>query len=132
MPKFSKISLRRLETCHPSLQELCQEVIVHVDFSVLCGYRNEEEQEQAVREGKSRVHYPDSKHNQMPSLAVDVAPYPVDWNDPARFARLYGHFERIAFQRRIPIRWGGDWNNNFRTKDERLIDMPHIELVLDP
>jgi peptidoglycan L-alanyl-D-glutamate endopeptidase CwlK len=66
----------------------------------------------------------------MPSLAVDVLPYPVDWRDTARFARLFGHFERIAFQRGIDIRWGGDWNNNFRTADERLIDMPHIELVL--
>jgi peptidoglycan L-alanyl-D-glutamate endopeptidase CwlK len=63
-------------------------------------------------------------------MAVDVAPYPIDWNDPARFARLFGYIERIANELQIPIRWGGDWNRNWRTKDERLIDLPHIELDL--
>ena len=130
MAKFSKISLARLQTCHGHLQELCHAVVEHFDFTILCGYRGEEEQEQAFREGKSTKHFPHSKHNTNPSLAVDVAPYPVDWNDPARFARLFGHFERVAAQRGLHIRWGGDWNENTRTKDERLVDMPHVELVL--
>lgn len=129
MAVFSKLSLAKLQTCHPALQELLQEAIKQEDFTVLCGHRNENEQEDAVRTKHSTQHWPNSKHNAIPSLAVDIAPYPVDWQDTARFARLAGYIERIAWEKAIPIRWGGDWNNNGRTKDERLIDMPHLELV---
>ncbi len=129
MPKFSKPSADRLATCHADLQRLCNEAIKHVDFTVLYGFRAREEQNQAYKEGKSNLQWPDSKHNQIPSLAVDIAPWPIDWSDTARFARLVGYVERIAEELGIRIRWGGDWNDNYRTKDERLVDMPHIELV---
>jgi hypothetical protein len=131
MPSFSKRSRSRLETCDERLQELLSEAIKQVDFSVLCGFRNEADQEAAYVEGASTKQWPDSKHNRSPSPAVDVAPYPVDWNDPARFARLFGYIERIAHEKGIKIRWGADWNQNWRTKDERLVDMPHIEIVED-
>ncbi len=131
MPSFSKISAQRLSTCDPRLQALLREAIKHVDFSVLCGHRGVEEQEEAYRTGKSKARWPNSKHNTLPSVAVDVAPYPVDWQDTARFARLAGYLERIAHEQGIAIRWGGDWDRDGRTNDERFIDMPHIELV-DP
>lgn len=129
MPKFSKPSEQRLATCDPRLQTLLRAAIEHVDFTVLCGYRNRDEQEDAFRRGASTKHYPDSRHNTLPSSAVDIAPYPVDWKDTARFARLVGYIERIAQEQRVPIRWGGDWDRDGFTTDERLIDMPHIELV---
>jgi len=130
MPTFNKLSGDRLATCHPDLQEVCNEGIKFLDFTILCGHRTEDEQEDAVRRGASTQHWPNSKHNSMPSLAVDIAPYPVDWADTARFARLIGYLERIAWEKAIEVRWGGDWNQNFRTKDEKLVDMPHLELVL--
>jgi len=128
MPTFSAVSAQRLATCDGKLQILLNEAIKSVDFTVLCGHRNKDDQEQAFREGASTKHWPDSKHNTLPSLAVDIAPYPVDWEDPARFARLFGYIERIAEERGIHIRWGADWNGNYRTKDEKLVDMPHVEL----
>lgn len=131
MAKFSALSEQRLSTCHPKLQELLREAINHVDFTVLYGHRGQDDQDDAYRTGASTLKWPLSKHNHLPSLAVDVAPYPIDWNDTARFARLYGFIERIALEKGIRIRWGGDWNGNYRTKDERLVDMPHIELVLE-
>jgi len=129
MPTLSKPSEAHLLTCHPDLQRLIREAIKHVDFTVMVGYRNQEDQEEAFRLGNTTKHWPDSRHNTNPSTAVDIAPYPVDWSDTARFARLYGYIERIAEEMNIGIRWGGDWNNNYRTKDETLVDMPHIELV---
>lgn len=129
MPKFSKLSEQRLATCDSRLQKLLRAAIEHVDFTVLCGYRNEEEQEDAFRRGASTKHYPDSRHNTLPSSAVDIAPYPVDWKDTARFARLVGYIERIAQEHGIRIRWGGDFDGDGYTVDEKFIDMPHIELV---
>lgn len=129
MHKFGKVSKLRLATCHPDLQVLMNEAIKYIDFSVLCGHRTEREQNRALASGTSTKKWPESKHNKLPSLAVDIAPYPVDWEDTARFARLAGYIERIADEKGIKIRWGGDWNDNFRTLDERLIDMPHIELM---
>lgn len=127
--KFSSLSLQRLSTCDVRLQTLMKEVIKQLDVTILCGHRTLEEQEDAFRRGATTKHWPASKHNRMPSLAVDVAPYPVDWKDTARFARMAGYVERVAWELKIPIRWGGDWNANGRTKDERLVDMPHFELV---
>ena len=52
--------------------------------------------------------------------AVDIAPYPIDWNDLNRFRKLSEHILKKAKQLNIPITWGG----NFKT----LVDMPHYEL----
>jgi len=133
MPTFSTLSQQRLATCDPRLQEILNEAIKHVDFTVMCGHRGQEEQDEAVRLGRSTKRWPNSTHNSTPSRAVDVAPWlpdvKIDWNDTAAFARLFGYIQRIADEKGIKIRWGGDWNGNFRTKDERFVDMPHIEIV---
>jgi peptidoglycan L-alanyl-D-glutamate endopeptidase CwlK len=129
MPRFSNLSEQRLATCDERLQRILQEAIKHVDFTVICGHRDQEEQDDAFRTGRSKARWPLSKHNRLPSVAVDVAPYPVDWQDTARFARLAGYIERIADEMGVQIRWGGDWDGDGRTRDERFIDMPHIELV---
>lgn len=129
MPRFGNLSEQRLATCDERLQRLLREVIKEVDITVLCGHRTKEEQDDAVRRGASTKLWPLSKHNRLPSMAVDIAPYPINWNDTARFARMIGYVERVAWELKIPIRWGGDWNQNGHTKDERLVDMPHIELI---
>lgn len=130
MPTFSALSAARLATCHQKLQDVLNEAIKQVDFTIICGHRGQEEQDEAVRLGRSKLSWPLSKHNTMPSLAVDIAPYPVDWQDTARFARLYGYIERIAHEQGVKLRWGGDWNSNWRTSDEKFLDMPHVELIL--
>lgn len=120
MPKFSKTSLKKLETCHEDLQRLCHKVIKVYDFSVLCGHRTREEQNKAYYEGFTLVNWPDSKHNKYPSLAVDIAPYPIDWNDKQRFIDLSKIMINTANNLNIKIKWGG----HFR----KLVDMPHYEL----
>lgn len=127
MPTFSKLSEQRLATCDPRLQKLLREAIKSVDFTVLCGHRGEDEQEDAFRTGKSKVRFPNSKHNSLPSVAVDIAPYPIDWSDHRAFARLAGYVGRIAHEQGIEIRWGGDWDGNWRSNDS-FVDLPHLEL----
>ena len=129
MPAFGKVSLERLSTCDPRLQEVLGEAIKYRDFSVLCGHRDEAAQNEAVAKGNSKAPWPTSKHNRLPSLAVDVAPYPIDWTDAGSFALLAGYILRIGDERGVKLRYGGDWNGNGKTKDERFLDLPHIELV---
>lgn len=129
MPTFSTLSEQRLETCDVRLQAILKEAIRHVDFTVLCGFRGPDEQEDAFRTGRSKVRWPNSKHNRKPSVAVDLAPYPVDWTDTARFARLAGYIERIAHEQGVKLRWGGDFDMDGRTAGEKLVDMPHLEII---
>lgn len=128
MPRFSRRSQEALATAHPDLQRLFEEVIKHFDCIVLEGHRDKEKQERMVREGKSTLHYPESEHNKEPSLAVDVAPYPIDWEDRERFYYFAGFVQGVASQMGIPIRWGGDWDRDTEVHDQSFFDLPHFEL----
>ena len=128
MPRFGKTSRKNLSTCHKDLQDLFNEVIKHVDCSVLEGHRGKERQNKAYDEGKSKVRFPNGRHNASPSRAVDVVPYPVDWNDRERFHLFAGFVLGIAQSMGIKLRWGGDWNMNFEVDDNKFDDFPHFEL----
>lgn len=120
MPKFSQASLDKLFACDARLVGICTEAINAMDFTVLCGHRGKEEQNKAYAEGKSKLQWPLSKHNSNPSMAVDLAPFPIDWNDIERFRRLAILIKKVASEKQIAISWGGDW---------KMRDYPHFELV---
>jgi peptidoglycan LD-endopeptidase CwlK len=126
--KFSKSSQRNLETCHPKLQELFNEVTKSFDCTVICGHRTREQQDLAFTSGKSKTSWPMSKHNQQPSQAVDVCPTPLDWNNRDAFYHFAGFVRATAIHLGIKIRWGGDWDGNFNLKDQNFFDLPHFEL----
>lgn len=128
MPKFGINSNIALETAHPDLQRLFREVIKYVDCSILEGHRDKIAQDAAYAAGKSKKRWPESKHNRQPSLAVDAAPYPVDWKDPKRFCFFAGYVKATADRLGIGIRWGGDWNSDGHISDETFPDLPHFEL----
>lgn len=135
MPRFSVKSLAQLETCHPDLRALFTEVIRSFDCSVLCGHRGKADQNALFDQGMTQVRFPNSKHNITPSRAVDVVPYPIDWRDIERFHLFAGFvlgiahkmYERGDIDHRI--RWGGDWDSDTKTKDEKFRDLPHFELA---
>jgi len=120
-------SRRELGTCHPKLQMLIQEVDKRLvkrhllDLSVICGHRGEADQEKAFANGKSTKHWPDSKHNELPSCAVDVAPYPIDWSDRERFGILAGYILAVADDLDIEVNIGALWKS--------FPDLPHVELT---
>jgi len=126
---FGSSSQARLDTCHPKLQEILNEAIKYVDISVLCGTRDKAAQDKAVADKASKVTYPNSKHNSSPSMAVDVAPYPIDWDNVARFALLQGLLRGIAMMKGIKIRSGIDWDSDGDITDHKFMDWPHIELL---
>ena len=129
MPYFGKRSRDNLSTCDKRLQEVLNEVIKHVDCSVIEGHRSEERQNKLYDEGKTKVRYPNGRHNANPSRAVDVVPYPIDWNDRERFHLFAGFVLGIAQSMGIKLRWGGDWNMNFEVDDNNFDDFPHFELI---
>lgn len=131
MPTFSAKSIERLKTCDERLQRVFTEVIKHRDCTVLCGRRSKDEQDQAVKDGMSKTPWPNSKHNSLPSRAVDVSPYPIEWTDKARFTYFAGFVLGVAASFDIKLRWGGDFNSNLTPSDEKFYDGPHFELV-DP
>lgn len=109
MPQFGTKSLYHLKSCHPLLQEVAHAAIEFTDFSVICGYRDKANQTHAYLTGASRAKWPKSKHNQMPSLAMDVCPYPVDWNAIKEFKRVANYILVAAQNMGIDIEWAGNW-----------------------
>jgi peptidoglycan L-alanyl-D-glutamate endopeptidase CwlK len=135
MPKYSKTSEANLKSCHSDLQVIFNEVIKHFDHSILCGHRGENEQNEAFRSGNSKLTYPNSKHNKVPSLAVDALPFPINWKDTNQMILFAGYVQGVAMMLHAKglisheLRWGGDWNRNHKTSDERFKDYPHFELI---
>lgn len=126
MPKFSNASKQRLATCHEDIRTVCNELIKYIDFSVICGHRGKADQDKAFKEGKSKLQFPKSAHNPIPSHAVDITPYPLDWNDIGSFKELHGAFvvvaQKLKEEGKIKSEfvWGGNW--------KKLKDYPHYEL----
>ena len=118
--KFSKKSLDALSTCDIKLQKIFREVINHRDCTVLEGFRNQEKQDKAFKEGKSKVKWPNGKHNKTPSQAVDVVPYPINWDDKQGFTEFGNFVMGVACGMGINIDWGGKWKT--------FQDSPHYEL----
>lgn len=135
MPEFSNTSLKRLDSCHDDLVTLFTTLVSEYDCSILCGYRTKGAQESAFMDGKTTVHWPNSKHNSHPSMAVDAGPWPLDWEDIKAFCLFAGWV--LATARRLfneglmkhRVRWGGDWDGDHKTTDQRLNDLVHFELI---
>ena len=128
MPKFGRRSRKHLKTCDEDLIFLFEAVVNYFDCSVLEGHRGKRLQNKYFKEGKSKLKFPEGNHNKKPSKAIDVAPYPIDWEDRERMTYFAGFVKGMAAALGIPIRWGGDWNNNNQVKDNNFDDLPHFEL----
>jgi len=103
-------------------------VIEVIDFKVIWGHRNKEQQNQAYNSGFSTKPWPESKHNSFPSMAIDLAPWPIDWNNINRFALLGGYVMAIAAENGISFRAGFDWDGDWDITDQTFMDWGHFEL----
>lgn len=123
---LGKSSQVKLATCHPELRRLVEDVVAQVDagalatagvrdLTVVCGYRGQREQDAAFAAGASELRWPDSRHNSVPAMAVDLAPYPIDWRNRDAFLVLRGFVLARAAALGITLRTI-EW------------DLPHFEL----
>ena len=111
-------SRKNLTGVHPDLVKVVESAIkcTGVDFAVIEGLRSRERQQELLNAGKSTTM--NSRH--ITGHAVDMVPYPVDWNDLARFETMAHAMDTAAGELSVPIIWGGDWKSFY--------DAPHFEL----
>ena len=124
MPKFGKRSKKRLEGVNIVLVHILNKLIKIMDVTIIEGLRTQKRQDELVKKGASKTKF--SKH--IEGRAVDVAPYPIDWDDRERFHYMGGMLRGIAHEMGVKIRWGGDWDMDTKTKDNRFDDLPHFEI----
>ncbi len=144
MARYGRVSTGRLEGVHPFIVDTCLIVVAkHIDNSVIYGPRTWEQQKVLVEQGFSKtmnsMHLP--RHSEtgekLPldqggmSWAVDLAPYPINWNDLNRFIYLGSAMLAIAkeiFPDGWWMRWGGDWDGDTMFDDQKFMDYAHLEL----
>jgi peptidoglycan L-alanyl-D-glutamate endopeptidase CwlK len=124
MYKFGKRSRERLRGVNVKLINVLNELIKMMDVTVIEGLRSADRQKELLAKGATKVKY--SKH--MEGKAVDIAPYPIDWEDRDRFYYMGGMLRGIAQQLGVKVRFGGDWDGDGETKDNNFDDLVHIEL----
>ena len=130
MPNLDKASAARLAKAHPLLRKLFNEVSKRADIVILDSQRGRAAQELAYRTRRSKARFGQSAHNWAPAIALDVCPLPINWKNTRPFVTLAKEIVLpLAKEMNIPIRWGGDWNVNGKTEDEKFVDMPHYELT---
>jgi peptidoglycan L-alanyl-D-glutamate endopeptidase CwlK len=140
MPRYGTSSARKLATCSKEVQALFNEVIKHVDCTIVSGLRSTEEQQILYAQGRTMpgpiVTNLDgiekrSRHqinNQGICTAVDAVPYPIDWDDRDRFYHFAGVVRGIATQMGLTVTWGGDWDSDYVLDDQSFYDLPHFEV----
>ena len=116
--KLGTRSMQSLSGVHPDLVAVVKRAIeiTGVDFTVIEGIRSINRQRELYKAGKSTTM--NSRH--ITGHAVDMVPYPVDWNDLERFETMAKAMKLAAEELDIPIVWGGDWKSFY--------DAPHFQL----
>jgi peptidoglycan L-alanyl-D-glutamate endopeptidase CwlK len=129
--KWSASSRESLSEVEPKLRAVFDKALELgvVDITIIEGHRNRARQEEMFRTGRSKLHFPDSKHNAFPSRAVDAMAYPIDWQNPQRNAMFAGFIIGVAASMGVTLRAGVDWNANFDPTDQLFVDAPHFEMV---
>jgi peptidoglycan L-alanyl-D-glutamate endopeptidase CwlK len=145
MPYYIKKSSDKLESCHQDLQTIFNYVIKYFDNTVICGHRTNKEQWELYRQGRDTkgdiiTHkdgtFKKSLHQEYPSMAIDVIPYPIEWSNTDRMRYFIGYV-KCAAQMLYDygaiehlLKSGLDWDNDTVLKDQRFNDFPHFELYI--
>lgn len=132
--KFGKASAQRLDELHFDLQLVAREALAMglMDFTITEGHRGEELQTKYFNEGKSRVQYPDGKHNKLPAEAFDGVPWIKDHisYNKAHCCVLAGIILTCAKKLGVGLRWGGNWDMDEEpVTDQDFQDLVHFELM---
>ncbi len=135
---FGQTSSDRLDTCTENIQKVFYRAVKIYDMSVVWGSRGKETQNKAYSSGHSKLKWPDSKHNKLPSEAIDVIPYPSGWPDKdskdyhkqvAAFYYMAGVVLAVADMMGVKLRWGGDWDMDDDFADQTFDDLAHFEEI---
>jgi len=135
MRKWGEKSLAEYSTLDPRLQKVMDRVLQEVaDISLLKGHRGQKEQNEAYYGDpqRSKLQWPNGKHNRLPSVAVDFQPYPKPESSGklrTSLAYVAGAAVAIGRQEGLVIRWGGDWDKDGSLLDQNFDDLFHLEIA---
>ena len=153
---LSKKSSDRLAGVHPDLVAIVRHAIGHSaqDFSVLEGVRSAEQcytnwgkgrtMSQCKAAGvpvgyarptdakvtwlKNPLNSKHCKHGDGFGHAVDLVPYPVDFNSHQKYAAIAIAMRDAAKALGVKMRWGGDWDGD-GVQEKGEYDWGHFELI---
>ena len=130
---FGERSKARLKSCNKDLQKIAKLALRNskIDFAIISGYRDEEEQAELFAQGYSKLEFPQSRHNEYPSRAFDFAPYvegKLVFDDVRYYYYIAGVIQMAANDLFYDIRWGGNWDGDGSFADQRFNDLGHVEL----
>jgi len=154
MSALSLNSTVQKNSCCEKLQAVITVVTSFINTTVIEGFRDKAKQDTAILKGASKTPWPNSKHNQKPSLAVDMLPYFTEgvhlrWQNKADLLKklksqdpetlellntilnLYhfaGIVKGVGMAQGTEIRWGGDWDGDLDFRDQDFDDVPHYEV----
>ena len=149
--QLSKRSLSRLAGVDDKLVAVVKRAIEisDVDFMVLEGVRSKEQcminygkgrtaaQVQAkgvpakyAQPSVSKVTWLNNPfaNKHVSGKAVDLVPYPVDWNDLSKFDKIAKAMLTAAKELKVNVRWGADWDNDGKPRERGESDSPHFEI----
>lgn len=124
MPQFGQRSLDVLATLDSRLQLVVGDAIATVpkaqDFALIEGFRDEATQNEYFEREVSKLKWPNSYHNNYPSLAVDLIPYPTGFDDIGKFYEVATYIFNSAQKYNVVLEWGGHW--------QRFPDFAHWQI----
>jgi peptidoglycan L-alanyl-D-glutamate endopeptidase CwlK len=132
MRRWGTRSLAVRETLDPRLRQVVDFVLGTIaDISLTEGFRNKDKQNHAFHTDKSKVMWPNGKHNKRPSHAVDFDVWPrpaVEREHWAALGMVAGAARVYGFANGWKIRWGGDWDMDGDLSDNDFDDLFHLEI----
>lgn len=131
--KLGKTSLARLSGVDECLVKVVMRAIEisEVDFTVMEGKRTLERQRELYAQGRTApgkivTWTMNSRH--IEGKAVDLVPYPLDWNDLEKFDKIKDAMFQAAREIDVNLRWGADWDGDGKYREKGEYDSPHFEL----
>lgn len=141
MSRFSlgATSRARLKGVHPQLVRVVERAVelTTVDFMVLEGVRTPQRQRELYAQGRTKpgkvVTWTLTSNHFVKAdgfgHAVDLCPWPVDWNDLKKFDAIAKAMFAAAAELGVRIRWGADWDRDGKPRERGETDSPHFELA---
>ena len=127
----------RLIGVHPDLVKVVNRAIElsTQNFLVLEGVRTPARQAELYAQGRTKpgkVVTWTLKSNHFKQAtgyghAVDLCPYPVDWNTASKFDAIYRAMMSAAKELGVSIRSGMDWDRDGVLREAKESDSPHFE-----
>ena len=137
---LSQRSISNLRQVHPDLVAVVGRAIqiTEQDFIVIEGVRTQERQDELWAQGRTTpgpivTWTKDASSHGIGKdgygRAVDICPFPVDWNDLSKFDAIARAMFAAATELGVRLRWGADWDQDGKPRERGESDSPHFELA---